>query len=98
MSESSWEIPKSVVGTRVYDVNGERLGRVAEVDPVRRELKVEIAPREALRIDAPSAYARIAFDEIVDADENEVTLREEARSLVHPERRVIEPEPESTDS
>lgn len=85
MDESDWEWPP-LVGMPVHDVNGARLGRVAAV--AEGVLRVEVPPGVARRLDLGSHVLEVPLREIVDADDHDVTLREEGRFLAHPEERV----------
>ena len=86
-----WSYGPNLVGDRVYDVNGRRIGRVAGVHPETASFDVELNGRAARTLHARGRFVRIPFRDVVDADDHDVTLDEEARFLVHPELRVFEP-------
>lgn len=85
MDESEWAWPP-LVGVPVRDVNGARLGRVVEV--VGGSLRVEVPRGVAARLALGSGVLEVPLREIVEADDHDVTLREEGRFLAHPEERV----------
>lgn len=74
--EAAWTWGEDLVGLRVYDVNGKRMGRVAAVE--MGALDVDL--RKGGRLRVPLA-------DVIDADDHDVTLRDEARYLARPELR-----------
>lgn len=87
MSESSWNWSDLHTGLRVVDVAGRVLGRVRDADPTTDHIDVTLRERIARKFDAPGRIVAIPFGDIVDADDHEVTLSEEAPFILHPERR-----------
>lgn len=84
MTETSWEWPDTL-GLKVYDVNGFALGRVAATHA--SGIDVALSERAAKRLHAFGRVVGVPFADVVDADEHEVTLREEGRFVVHPRDR-----------
>jgi hypothetical protein len=77
------EFPLPIVeGLPVVDVLGARIGRVARADAA--ELDVALSPRAARRLGVREL--RVPAYDVIDVDDHEVTLREEAELLAHPER------------
>lgn len=84
MDESSWTWPE-MRGLPVHDVNGARLGRVHDAhDGV---LRVTLDEAVARRLDVRGTLLIVPFREITDADDHDVTLREEGVYLAHPGSR-----------
>lgn len=86
MTESSWSWLDIQAGLPVVDLHGRVLGRVHHVDVDARHVSVRLSRGIARRFDAP-ARVLVPTDDIVDADDHEVTLNEEAAFILHPEQR-----------
>lgn len=79
--------PTELLGKLVYDVDGEKLGRVVGVQPVDgpvRRFEVELTAREARELGARNLLLDAGA---IVATDNEVTLNDTAVELLHPELR-----------
>lgn len=86
MTETTWSWP-TLDGEAVYDVNGRHLGRVRGVDLLEDRIEIELLPRIAHDLQAPDVL-RLALEDVIDATDDCLTLREEGRYLAHPETLV----------
>jgi sporulation protein YlmC with PRC-barrel domain len=97
-TEAGWlgYTPSDVTGKAVYDLNGHKLGRVAECETDHgrvQRIAVELDPKARRALDAP-AVATLPADAVLTADWD-VQLNEAAEYLLHPERAppaVLDPE------
>jgi hypothetical protein len=85
---ADWSWPP-LEGLPVVDANGVKLGWVDRVEG--DHLRVELRGRVERRLRVASHVLAVPLASVVDADDHEVTLREEAAYLARPEATPHEP-------
>lgn len=85
MTEFDW--PIHAEGLPVFDLNGERIGSVRELRRETGHVDIRLTPQAALKLGVETTFLDVSYADIIDVDDHAVTLREEARYLLHPTQR-----------